>query len=546
MEKISNYLFEISWEVCNKVGGIYTVISSKAKLVSEKFENYYTIGPYLNKNNPLFLKDTETPDKFYSQTQELEKIGIKLHFGKWLIEGTPNTILVEHLGFAKNINEIKGKLWDKYQIDSLHSEWYDFDEAILWSWTCGIAIDYLTKNIDEKILVHAHEWMAGGVNFYLKSIENKNKFKTIFTTHATTLGRSLCYNGSNFYDEQNEINPYEKAYQLGVATKHQTELALAKYSDKFTTVSNITADESMKFFNKKCDEILYNGFLNLKDFEKQKFDFEKSRKITDEFLKAYFNDYYDINLDETYLTFTSGRNEFRNKGIDMFIDSLSKLNNKLKEETTTKTLVAFVLIMEGEFKLDKNIKKSFDNYDNKIKRELDIDFAPLSTHEMGTNNEIISKLIDAGLYNGKNDNVKVIFIPEMLDGRDKVFNLRYYDFTKGFDFSVFASYYEPWGYTPLESIAFSVPTITTNFAGFGRYVKEIDTKNNNGVIVLDRENLSYSKNVDILTQNMFEFMSKSQKEQILMKESVFNFSKNFTWNKFLENYFKVYKNLLEQ
>ena len=302
-----NYLFEISWEVCNKVGGIYTVVTSKLNSIMKHYENYILIGPYTNEsiNN---LEVEEVPYNFIDAKHELEKMGIKIHYGTWNIPQRPKVILVEYLNYSSNINNIKGELWEKYSIDSLGSDWNDFDNPILWSWSCGIVIDKLMNGYEQNVYVHCHEWMSGGAIFYLDSTQ-ENKFRTIFTTHATMIGRSIAGNNLDLYGKLKDFDTEEMVESLGVKTKHQTEKALAHTCNVFSTVSEITALETEKFYDKKPDIILYNGFDNSKipEFELLNHKFSESRNRTNKFLQKYFEKYYNVDMDKTHLSYTRRR-----------------------------------------------------------------------------------------------------------------------------------------------------------------------------------------------------------------------------------------------
>ena len=161
-------------------------------------------------------------------------------------------------------------------------------------------------------------------------------------------------------------------------TKHQTERALAKVSDAFTTVSQITGCEADVFYKKRPDFLLYNGFDNPQLVMVDNFYllYEKSREKINVFLNNYFRRFYDINLDNTEIFFTSGRNEFRTKGIDILTKSLSKLNDKLKQEENSKNIVILYLIPIGQFKKDETLVESINNPDSK--RQVDLDYAALS------------------------------------------------------------------------------------------------------------------------------------------------------------------------
>lgn len=536
-----NYLFEISWEVCNKVGGINTVIASKINPAKENFDNYFLMGPY-NENSIKEIEPVEFSE-FADACSELEGMGIKLHFGRWK-NYEANIILVEYLGYCENINDIKGKLWDMHKIDSLNSEWFDFDEAALWSWCCGIAIDKLTNNSNEKCLVHAHEWMSGGSVFYLKSL-NYEKFKTVFTTHATMLGRALSGNGFNIYKNNLDFDPDTKAYEIGVHTKHQCEKALAHASDAFTTVSDITGKEAEHFYEKKPDNILYNGFntyvsLGFDEVHEKSLE---SRKDLNEFIKGYFFNAYDVNPQDNKIIYTSGRNEFVNKGVDIYIDALAELNKKLIEENSDREVFNLFLIPIGNFEKDQLIIESINKYNKGEMEERFEAVAPLSTHKMDISNDIINRFLTNSLSNKKEDRVKVILIPKYLDESDEIFNKNYYDVIKGCDLGVFPSYYEPWGYTPLESLAYAVPTVTSDLSGFGRYLKSNDL-DSECVEILGREGKSHEEIVDELKDYLKAFVDKDNDSLIEMKKKSRELSVKFDWEKFYDKYLEVYEKLI--
>jgi len=523
IKKRNEILFEISWEVCNMVGGIHTVISSKINNVLENFEKdkYFLIGPYLENSKEEF-SEMKIPKKFKTVYEELKKQGILIHYGKWNInKNKPQVILIEYLDYKNNINEIKTKIWEIGSVDSLNSNWYDFDEVILWSWVSGIVCEKIGNLFGEKKLIHAHEWMSGGTIFYIKNNkELKNNFKTIFTTHATMLGRALCGNNWDIYNLPKNFNPETEAINIGIKTKFQTERALAKISDSFTTVSDITAKKANKFFNKKIDTILYNGFDNeFKNDEEMLKKQKNARNKLNNFLITHFEKYYNekINLSNTKIIFNSGRNEFHNKGCDLLIDSLGKLNNeKLKND-----IICLFFVPVGNFTKDNML---------------------VSTHRVPETNEFIRAFNSAKLLNKKDDKIKVVLIPIYLNKKDNILNQSYYDYTLGCDLGIFASWYEPWGYTPLEAIAYGIPTITSDVAGFGRaYLENFQNKTNDkSIIIISREKQSYEKASDELLKKILDFEKLTEKQLESIKKNSYKLSKNFSWEKFYKNYLKAY------
>lgn len=544
----SSTLFEISWEVCNKVGGIYTVLTSKAPYVNDYFKNYFLVGPYFESSKKDFT-ETKVPKAFEPCMGELEGMGIKVHFGTTDIKGKKKVILVEHLGFGSHMNGIKKYLWDEYQIDSLNTAWYDYDEAILWSWVCGIVIDKLSSKIknSDKILVHSHEWMSGGAIFYLNSLQN-DRFRTIFTTHATMLGRALSGHGENLYSILDSINPHDYAYSIGVHTKHQTEKTLARISDCFTTVSDITNDEAKTFYAKEADVLLYNGFDNsgIESIGDLNHSYLKSRVKTNKFVSGFFHDFYDVDMDKTKIIYTSGRNEFRNKGYDVYIRSLAKLNERLKQEESEVSFVnLFLVILSSDLRPKIDI---VDSMNNMISGERlgNSEYAPICTHEIG-GHEILDLLNEVGLNNHIDDKVKNIFIPVYLDGTDELISREYYELVKGLDLGVFPSFYEPWGYTPLECVSFGVSTITSSLAGFGRSILENYGDSCPGVDVLYRtgEREDDDRNVVELSEMLHKCLRRPKKAEVLQREIAKMVSMKYDWSTFIENYMKAYRHALK-
>jgi phosphorylase/glycogen(starch) synthase len=393
MEK-DDFLFEISWEVCNKVGGIHTVISSKVSTIKKYVENYFVMGPYLNGNKAEFTEE-ELPESFRDVYDKLVSMGINIYYGSWKVNGSPKVILVDYMGFASNVNDIKSKLSELYGIDSLNSAWHDFDEVILWSWCCGIVISELSSSlgIDSDVYVHAHEWMSGGSIFYINSLNDK-KFKSVFTTHATMLGRTLGGCGESVYEIGDDFDPDKKAYEYGVNTKHQCERALSRVAGAFTTVSEITSRETKRFYGREPDRLLYNGFDNYEeDFEENiESIFDYSRKKINDFLDLYFKQFYEIDFKKSKVFYTSGRNEFRNKGVDLYIKALGMLNKKLKEENCDYDVVNLFLIPVGDFEKDERLNEDLPS---DMKSDL-WDVAPLSSHKVPTDNEIVSSFLQEG------------------------------------------------------------------------------------------------------------------------------------------------------
>ncbi len=585
-------IFEVSFEVCNRVGGIYRVLESKAdKMISHYDDRYTLIGPYYHEKSRGEFREEAPPAELRKIFQKLEKEGIRCHYGHWLIKGKPTTILVDFNDYFYKVNDIKKGLWDNFGIDSLHAG-YDFNEPVCWSYAVGKLIrEIASDQSDVKIVAHFHEWLAGAGLLHLK--ETNSNVKTVFTTHATSLGRTLAFHSINFYKIIDEINPEEDARKYNVFSKHSIEKSCAQNADIFTTVSEITGVETEKFLGRKPDIILPNGldiekFLSFEDIVVKH---RLQRKRLREFTAAYFFPYYTFDLENTLFYFIIGRNELRAKGIDIFIDSLGKLNKKMREENSQKTIVSFIFIpadtrgvnpsllenieyfrdiqesIEGTMpdikeRILYNITRGEDlSKENLISEDylLDIekklhrmqksgDTPSVATHHLNSlHDEIINKIKEANLLNKEEDRVKVIYYPIYLTGHDGLTNLSYEEALEGCHMGVFPSFYEPWGYTPLEAAALGVSSVTTDLAGFGRYRQGLKTKDNRpGIYILEREKKSDEDVTTDLTDFLYKFMNTSRRERVENKIEARKIASEADWESFVYNYITAHNKALEK
>ena len=336
-------LFEVSWEVCNKVGGIYTVLTSKAQYVNNNSFDYTLIGPYFqNARNHDFLEEA-VPEELKDSFNELKNEGIPCRFGRWMIKSEPAVILVDFSSLFVQRDEVRRKLWEDYQVNSLGAE-FDFDEPVLFSIAAARVIDKLQRRKSGKTIAHFHEWMTGAGLLWLK--KNNPKISTVFTTHATVLGRAIASSSPDFYSFIGKVDVEKEANARGIVAKHHIEKASAHNADVFTTVSEITGIEAGYLLSKKPQAILPNGIdlAEFSAFEELSIRHSHLKHVIKDFIISLFFPYYSFDLDETLLFFTIGRYEFANKGIDVFIDSLGKLNERMKKENTQKTIVSFFFV----------------------------------------------------------------------------------------------------------------------------------------------------------------------------------------------------------
>ncbi|HPE87336.1 MAG: alpha-glucan family phosphorylase [Bacteroidales bacterium] len=492
----ADFVFEISWESCNKVGGIYTVLSTKAAAAEKQNGVHIFMGPDVWKetaDNPYFIEDNSL---FPVWKEKANAEGLLFRTGRWNIPGKPLAILVDFTAYFPEKDRIFAGNWEKYKLDSLSGGW-DYVEPALFGYAAARVIEsYYEYNLgpQDRIVAHFHEWMTGTGILYLKS--QVPQIGTVFTTHATVLGRAIAGNGLKLYQNPSQFNPGEISGRFNLRSKYSLEKLAAQNADCFTTVSSITAEECRIFLGREVDFITPNGFDN--GFVASDEDLKEKRTIARKKLLDVASALLNSALpDDAFLMINSGRYEYRNKGIDLFIDSLNALNTN---GLNGRTVVAFITIPGDQSGARKDLKA-------KIGQPVD-EHAAISgeylTH--GLHNpgydQILNHLKAHRFNEIPENNVHVIFVPTYLNGDDGIFDLNYYDLLTGFDLSVFPSYYEPWGYTPLESIAFGIPTITTNLAGFGKWIQDHEINTEQGVTVIIRDDNNYHDAVKQLKNAM--------------------------------------------
>lgn len=532
-----DYIFESSWEVCNKVGGIYAVLSTRANTLQKVMnDRIIFIGPdcwhdkeniYFNEDNTIFTDWREIA------TEE----GLKIKTGRWNVPGEPIAILVDFEQYYEKKNEIYGKLWEDFNVDSLHA-YGDYDEASMFSYAAAKVVEsfynhYLNSN--DKVIYHGNEWMTGLGLLYIK--KHLPQIATIFTTHATSIGRSIAGNNKPLYDYLFAYNGDQMAAELNMQSKHSIEKQTAHNVDCFTTVSQITANECKELLDKPVDVILPNGFED--DFIPKAAAFTRKRKAARKKVLDVANALLGTDLDDnTLIISTSGRYEFRNKGVDVYIEAMNRL---LRDKELNKKVLAFIEVPGwcGEPRPDLLERlQSGKKYDT----PLDVPMVTHWLHNMSHDN-VLSMLKFLDMQNRKDDNVKLIFLPCYLDGNDGIINISYYDIVLGNDLCVYPSYYEPWGYTPLEAVAFKVPCITTDLAGFGLWAnseKGAYCEIEDGVKVVHRTDYNYSEVADAIKDTVAKFSNFNDKQIKAARTKAYNLSKKALWSEFIKYYYQAY------
>jgi glycosyltransferase involved in cell wall biosynthesis len=532
-----DYIFETSWEVCNKVGGIYTVLSTRAqslqKLINDRI---IFLGPdcWGDKLCPFFEEDSSILSEWVKHVASTE---LKIKVGRWLIPGSPIAILVDYKHYFKDKNSIYGKLWEDFGVDSLHA-YGDYDDSAMFSFAVAKVVeDFYHYNVKatDKVVFHANEWQTGFAALMIEKFVPE--IATMFTTHATCIGRSIAGNNKPLYDYLFAYNGDQMAVELNMQSKHSIEKQTAKYVDCFTTVSDITANECKELLDKSVDVVLPNGFDNA--FVPKGAAFTSKRKAARKRLLAIANALTGCDFDDdTLVISTSGRYEFRSKGLDVFIEAMNRLRF---DDRLHRNVVAFIEVPGWTIGPREDLQErlaSGNKFDTALRD-------PRYTHWLHNagQDSVLGMMNYLDMHNRKEDKVKVIFVPSYLIGDDGIVNIPYYNMVLGNDLCVYPSYYEPWGYTPLEAVAFKVPCITTDLAGFGLWANSIKggySEIGDGVKVVHRTDYNYSEVADAIKDTVVEFSLFSADEVKASRTNAERISKKALWDKFMTYYIDAY------
>ena len=508
--KQPDYIFETSWEVCNRVGGIYAVLSTRAaSMQAEHPDKVFFFGPDFGEHSDIYFKeDKELLSAFSRQPSE-----IPVRVGRWQVPGEPIAVLLKFDALWARKDEIYAWAWNKFQVQS-HAAYGDYDESCLFGYAAGMVMerlyryllvnqsvspkDGLTTKRSNSVAVyqrsglnfcmHANEWQTAFSIFYLQ--DHCPEIATLFTTHATGIGRSIAGNGKPLYDYFEGYNGDQMAAELNMVSKHSVEKQAAHWADCFTTVSDITARECKQLLDKPVDIVTPNGFEPT--FVPQGKAFDARREEAREALRRVAGELLGGVVPKNALFVAiSGRQEWKNKGIDVFAAALDRLAQKIyHSDQPEKEVVAFVMIPY-------------------------LDRAP-----------------------ERKGKVSAIFVPYYLDGHDPLFGKTYYDLLIGMDVTVFPSYYEPWGYTPLESCAFHVPTITTSLAGFGVWASQ--QKDQYGVIVIDRNDSNFDEVAEHIADDLLRFDRLPGEDKARARKEAAAVAKRADWKHFFKYYRQAY------
>ncbi len=533
-----DYVFESSWEVCNKVGGIYTVLSTKAHTLQSLYKDKVIfIGPDLwGDGTPCdFEEDNELFADWKAYAEKADNLRLKV--GRWGVPGLPPVILVDFKPFFADKDNLFFLMWKEYQVNSLHA-YGDYDESCVFALAVGRVIEsfyHYYKLQKKEVVALFNEWMLSMGSLYVR--KRLPGIATLFTTHATSIGRSIAGNNKALYAYMEGYNGDQMARELNMEAKHSVEKQAAHYADCFTTVSEITARECCQLLDKAPDIVTPNGFERNFVPEKEAYSLarDKARKALINVAEKLLGCAIDP---DALLISSSGRYEYRNKGLDVYIEAMNqvRISGHLEQEIVAFiTVPAWVKAPRADLKLaiEKNIRTSTPMQ------------MPFSTHWLNEmdENKVLNYIRQCGFTNAADEKLKIIFVPCYLDGRDGIFNMPYYDLLIGMDATVYPSYYEPWGYTPLESIAFGIPTITTNLAGFGLWARQSVSGEQieDGVVVVNRTDYNYSEVADAISGHILSLSRLSAKEREAIRKQCFKLAEQAEWSHFITHYQQAFE-----
>lgn len=535
-----NYIFETSWEVCNKVGGIYTVLSSRAKTLKDNYQDQLVfIGPDLKQPtaNVDFKEDAKL---FPAWKKAAANFGVKCRIGRWMVPGEPVAVLVDFEPFFEQKNNIYAQAWELFSVDSIRA-YGDYDEASMFSYAAARFAEAVVSNCIEqqaKVIYQAHEWMSGlGMLFLKKQLP---RVATIFTTHATSIGRSIAGNNKQLYAYFEGYNGDQMARELHMDAKHSIEKQSALQADCFTTVSSFTDRECKQLLDKAADVVLPNGFEN--DFVPNRSAFTKVRREARKQILKVAGALTGCEMpDDTLIVSTSGRNDYRCKGFDVFLESMAQLRAQLNEANSEQQVLALIEVpcwLKGP-RADLQ-----DRLKSKQKATMPLP-NPVITHDLHNLNDdrIVQEIWKLGLKNLPTDKVKVLLVPCYLEGNDGIFNMAYYHLLAANDLALYPSYYEPWGYTPLESCAFYTPCVTTDLSGFGQWVDNVlghSGELKDGVCVIHRTDGNFYEVAQKMCAVVHEMLLLTTKERTEVRNKAAKLANKAQWKHFIKFYYQAY------
>ena len=580
-------LFEVGWEVCWQLGGIYTVLRTKAPAMQRRWGDRYTlVGPYNPVTAASEFEETPAEGMLHEALEMLRDQGIGCHHGRWLVQGRPRVVLLDYHALFGRLHEDKYLLWQDHGIatdagDGEVNEVVAFGMVVTRFFQALSHLNGVKTGGARPIIGHFHEWMAGVAVPRIAHL--KLPVCTVFTTHATLLGRYLAADNPAFYSHLPYFDADAEADKYRIGPRHRIEKAAAHASTVFTTVSTITALEAESLLGRNADVLLPNG-LDIQRFEApHEFQYlhNQYKEAIHEFVMGHFFPSYTFDLNNTIYLFTAGRYEYTNKGIDLFVEALYRLNQRLKGTPGAPTVVAFIVtradvrsvnveVLQNQAQLDE-LKNFCESVQAEIGRQLFLNAArgrqvgrgeliteetqirlkramhamrntrlpPIITHDLNNDaaDPVLNHLRYRGMINAADDPVKVVFHPQFVTATSPLIGLDYDQFVRGCHLGVFPSYYEPWGYTPMECAALGIPAVTTDLSGFGAYLDQtMENPRRYGLQVLKRREETFNEAAEELTTYLLGFCGMTRRQRIELRNRVESVCERFDWSELAIHY----------
>lgn len=547
-------------------------------MVEKWGDDYVCLGPYFPQRAAAEYEPITEPDETeIGQTvRKMRQMGYAVEYGYWLITGRPKIVLFHLDSIYPQLNQIKHNLWEHHQLSTLGVEEL-VNQVLAFGEAARVFIKLLAGDHAKRVdlVAHFHEWMA---STGLPDLRRENvKVATVFTTHATMLGRYLAQNEEGFYGKLPFFDWLREARHYNIECQATIERLAAQQSHVFTTVSDVTARECEVFLGRNPDLVLPNG-LNIMRFtavhEFQNLHVKYKAKIH-EFVMGHFFQTYSFDLEKTLYFFTSGRFEFSNKGYDLTLEALARLNWRMREANMDTTVVMFMVTKQPYHSINpevlhsrallEEIQETCEAIEQQVGERLfqaaasnsDITMPDLNsfvdeywrlrlrrtvqswktkqlprfvTHDLVQEDAMTNFIRQAKLVNNEFDRVKIVYHPDFIASTNPLFGLDYGQFVRGCHLGVFPSYYEPWGYTPLECVVRGIPTVTSDQSGFGDFIMQIMRDyENRGIYVVNRRTQSFNEAADQLANILFRFVRMSQRDRIAQRNRVESIAEVFDW-----------------
>lgn len=588
--KPDTMLFEIAWEVCNPIGGIGTLVRSKAAAMLDHFgDDYFLIGPYMHEPARMEFREMgETGNRTLDQTiSQLQNSGFGIRVGYWILEDCrPRVILIEPHISHELLNAIKTNLWDSYSVP-LHQA----DELLNQVLVFGEVVRMLLTRFIERIpyqldvLAHFHDWTT--TSGLPELIDTKTRIATLYSAHSTTLGRYLAPNEQDYFNNIPGFDTYQKARSYGIEAQTRLERLAVEKAQVLISNSEQTALECRHFLGREPDAVIHNGISKRPGTGHEAFEEHlHHRKALDDFIKSYFTLAHPFKTDKTLYFFTSGRYEYRNKGFDLTLEAMARLNDLLKKQHSEWNVVLFVISKRPYHHVRPEVLENRKRYQDlsKICKEISSRMGPrifssvtgsaghrlpdlnelvdaemlttwkqaiagfrqtgspaISTHQLVYDDEITQFCHLAGLDNTPEQKVKVVYHPDVIERARSVFGLDFKEFTRGCHLGIFPSLYEPWGNTVMETAMQGTPVISSNASGFGRFM-EANRHAFHELRIVDRKGQSYGEAAQQLTDMLLYFVQQVQRDQFVPRTSIPRDTMNaLCWTELFGRYFDNYR-----